>query len=593
MGVAGLLLASLFLPTNAGAQTPAFSPFPLATGGQRAQLGALAAGPGGERFLATWVADGALHARLLARDGTPAGPDVTLATSPSPVRSEAVYNSLSGEFFVVWQGGGSLAHVVGMRIGGDGAPRGGTIVVSSALSTQGPPSLAVDGAGRLLAVWDDNANAAATAWDIVGLLMEPDGTVVGGDLLITYHFGRQLAPRVACDPARGLYLVVWEDERELYGAGTDRLILARALDLEGDPIGEEILLARTAAEYAGIAVAAEPGTGEFLVAWSDRGEEGSPTSPDLSLRRVRAEAGTAGPVTVLPAPGEPSRPALCFDASSRRWLLAWTDRREFAGAESLALARVLDASGQPLGDEFDLAPEAHGPALAAVEGHRVLTGWTDIGRGGLYAARLDLLAPPAPEPRVRDDRAFTAAVDRLGAHWSVVGFSGGLREFRTAVGTAPGRDDVAPWTAAPRPAFGGYPAAEPIVSGTRDRLRLEEGRSYYFSVVAVGSNGRQSRVGTSPGAIVDRTGPEVTITAAPVASPRGDAVVGFRGRDNLAPEDALRYRWRLDAGPWSLPSPGRAVRLEGLTPGSHRFEVQAIDPADNVGAATEARFAIE
>jgi hypothetical protein len=601
----GLSRLFLHFPLMAGltlsASAAAFAPFPLPTGSPRAQLGALAVAPGGERFLATWYdpADGALHARLMARDGTAAGPDASLAGSSgsgsaaSPMRSAAVYNPQSGDYFVVWQGGGALAHVVGMRIGGDGVPRGGPIVVSSPFSAQGVPSLAVDAAGRLLAVWDDNANASSTGWDIMGLLMEPDGTPIGGDLLLTYAYGRQLAPRAACDPVSGQFLVVWEDERELYGAGTERLVLAQALDGEGNLLGGEIELARTAAAYAGIAVAAEPGTGEFLVAWSDRRREEDPTSPDLRVRRVRATDGTVGPVFPLSSPGEPSQPALLFHAPSRRFLLAWTDRREFAGADSLALARVLEPSGRPIGEEFDLAADAHGPALAAAEADGplptggVLAGWTDAGRGGPHAEWIDPLAPPAPMPHVRDERPYTNAADRLAASWSVVGFDGGPRAVLIAVGTAPGRDDVAPWAASPS-------SAEPIVSAVREGLRLEEGRTYYFSVIAVGGDGWQSRVGTSPGAIVDRTGPEITITDAPAALPHGAAVtVAFRGRDNLAPEESLRYRWRLDDGAWSLPTSGRTVRLEGLAMGHHRFEVHAIDPAENAGPMAAVGFRVE
>lgn len=584
-----LLALACLLVCSATHASGDFAPFPLGIGGPRAQLGALVTVPDGERFLATWYdpEDKALHARLLARDGTPAGPDVVLAPSPSPVRPAAVFNPRPGEYLVVWQGGGSLPHVWGQRIGADGAPVGGMLAVSGTYSAQGAPSLAVDaGTGRMLAVWDDDVNRFDTDWDIVGLLMEPDGTPLGGDLFLTYASRRQLAPRVACDSTQGVYLVVWEDERELFGAGTDRLIVAQALDRDGNLLGEPLMLARTAADHAGLAVAAEPGTGEFVVVWVDRGEGERGTEPGLRARRVNPRNGTMGPAVALGPSGVPSEPALVFHPPTRRFLLAWTDRREFVGAASLALARVLGAEGAPVGDEFDLAVEAYGPALAAPEQGPVLAGWSDPGRGGLYAAWIDPAATPPPQPHVRDERPYTSDATRLGAFWSVVGFAGGVRAYRTAVGTTPGAEDVAPWVDLP-------PDGEGIAVGAREGLRLEEGKTYYFSVVAVGQDGLTSRVGVSPGTVVDLTAPRVTITSAPPAVVKDTvAVFAFEGTDNLAPATLLRYRWRLNSGAWSLPSFGRTVRLERLAPGPYRFEVQALDPADNAGPVAKAIFTV-
>jgi hypothetical protein len=130
-------------------------------------------------------------------------------------------------------------------------------------------------------------------------------------------------------------------------------------------------------------------------------------------------------------------------------------------------------------------------------------------------------------------------------------------------------------------------------TGARAGLRLEEGRTYYFGVVAVGMDGQVSRVGVSSGATMDQTPPRVEITTAPATPVRGStAAFAFQGRDNLAPPPLLRYRWRLDGGEWSLPSFGVTARLENLSPGDHRFEVQAIDPADNAGPPAVAIFSV-
>jgi hypothetical protein len=588
-----LLLSSLVGPPTAilprpGAADPLpFHAFHLTTS-PGAQLGALAAGAPGGAFLATWFdpLDRALRARLFARDGAAATADVTLARGVSPARSAAAYNARTREFLVVWQDGGPPTHVYGHRVGSDGTPIGSPLLIANPESAQGAPSVAVNGvSGKSFVVWDDDVNLRETDWDIIGLLLEPDATALGGDLLITYAQKKQLAPRVACDPARGRYLVLWEDEREIFGASTNRIIFAQALDTEGEPAGEPAMLTRTAAPYAGTAAALDPATGDFLVAWSDLGDGGA-SSPDLRLRRLRPGAGVLGEVVTLAAPGEAIQPALAYHPASKRYLLAWTDRREFPDAASLALARVLGPDGTPIGDEFDLGIGAHGAAIAAFpDDGPLLAGWTDAGGSGGLAAFIAPTAPPAPMPHVRDERPYTSDPTRLAATWSTVGFADGIREYRTAVGTTPGGDDVAP-----RATLGEPESA--TTSGARTGLKLEEGRTYYFAVEAIGVDGRASRIGVSSGALVDLTPPRVTITQAPSSPVSGAAVFAFAGSDNLAPAALLRYRHRLDGGAWSLPLPGLTVRLETLPPGEHHFEVQSLDPADNASAIAGATFAV-
>ncbi|MHC4550991.1 MAG: PAS domain S-box protein [Planctomycetota bacterium] len=61
------------------------------------------------------------------------------------------------------------------------------------------------------------------------------------------------------------------------------------------------------------------------------------------------------------------------------------------------------------------------------------------------------------------------------------------------------------------------------------------------------------------------------------------AMARWEGADhwNATPADLLRFRWRVDGGPWSAPIEEPELRLPDLESGSHRLEVQAIDVAGN------------
>ncbi len=61
------------------------------------------------------------------------------------------------------------------------------------------------------------------------------------------------------------------------------------------------------------------------------------------------------------------------------------------------------------------------------------------------------------------------------------------------------------------------------------------------------------------------------------------ATVQWQGQDawQATPASELHYRWRIDNRKWSLPSPARSATLR-VPPGSHVFQVQAIDRMGNV-----------
>ena len=80
---------------------------------------------------------------------------------------------------------------------------------------------------------------------------------------------------------------------------------------------------------------------------------------------------------------------------------------------------------------------------------------------------------------------------------------------------------------------------------------------------------------------VDYTPPETTITGTP-SDPSNlfNPILSFTGLDNLTPTPSLAYQCQLDGGGFG-PCTG-SIGYNNLTPGSHTFEVRAIDLAGNV-----------
>jgi parallel beta-helix repeat protein len=140
-------------------------------------------------------------------------------------------------------------------------------------------------------------------------------------------------------------------------------------------------------------------------------------------------------------------------------------------------------------------------------------------------------------------------------------------------------------------------------------IRAAEGNTDDGGNVASGNGEPLQCVGVvcAPGAgappnAADIIGPDTTITGQPAngSSTAMPAVFTFTGSDNIAPPTALRFQCRLDAPPDPpppAPEPGEPPQppdvdnwLECASPqtyqfllaGTHKFEVRAVDPADNV-----------
>ena len=85
--------------------------------------------------------------------------------------------------------------------------------------------------------------------------------------------------------------------------------------------------------------------------------------------------------------------------------------------------------------------------------------------------------------------------------------------------------------------------------------------------------------------VPDREAPETLILGAPEqVAPYQSVLLRFSGQDawKRTPSNALQFSWRLDTGPWAPYGPEDQVLMSDLRPGSHTFEVRAIDREFNV-----------
>src|SRR6185369_6612973 len=152
----------------------------------------------------------------------------------------------TGEFVVVWMGGGSIGNdtsgfiIAAQRYDATGSPQGGEFQVNTyTTGDQYGPSVAIDGAGNAIVVWNSVGSAGT---DTIGASVQAQrydsaGTPLGGQFQVnTFTTGSESSASVAAD-ASGNFLVAWT------GRGgpqpTDTIIEAQRFDAQGAPVGGE------------------------------------------------------------------------------------------------------------------------------------------------------------------------------------------------------------------------------------------------------------------------------------------------------------------------------------------------------------------
>jgi len=246
--------------------------------------------------------------------------------------------------------------------------------------------------------------------------------------------------------------------------------------------------------------------------------------------------------------------------------------------------RFTTADGLPHDRCYDLhATRAHGVVAATMKGVARLEegAWRRIGSGRTFAvhvdSRGDLLAGRglgAPWLGVFSDGAWTETVNGPTGHVGAASFSEG--------------PDGRVWFASRHGVFFRH-------DGHVHEVSAEPGSYAYPGWPVLAADDGTVWIGTLGQGLLryrlDDDEPPFTTAVAVRVAEDGTGRASFRGSDpwHVTPEDLLRFRYRIDSGPWSGLATARDAALEPLEPGTHRITVQAVDLAGNFETNPPAR----
>ena len=294
-----------------------------------------------------------IFAQRVGRDGAPVGPakQVSEAGGVGPgsdgdsQRPRVAYDPGRDEFLVVWTDNrnGGEGEVRAQRLAGATlAQVGADDFFVSAVGGSNLDANRVDvafGAGGFLVAWSDVT--ADDDEEIFDRRVSSGGAVVGGETRLSHQGasdGDNLQadrPTVAFDPASGEFFVAWAGD-VTGGFGTRRQVLGRRVSAAGAPIGGQFQISQqqNVGDADAPAVAADPRSGEYLVAWEAFHANGESEIHGQRLTAAGAEVGAndaqfsnQGP------PGDPNfsagAAATAFNPAAGEFLVAWRGTRSF------------------------------------------------------------------------------------------------------------------------------------------------------------------------------------------------------------------------------------------------------------------------
>lgn len=352
-----------------------------------------------------------LYAQRLDAAGTalwtPNGIPLTVSTEDQEQATASADGA--GGVFIVWKqdGGASLDDIYAQRLTGSGtvswAPGG--VAVCTATASQDDPRVAADGSGGALIVWTDERDGGTTQKDIYAQLLSGTGLpqwTADGVALCTAA-GDQDTPVPVADGAGGL-IAAWEDDR-----GADQDVYAQRLNASGAPqwTANGVAVCAAPEDQQTLTVVSDGAAGA-IIGWVD--QRSVLTAPDVYAQRMGpggTALWTADGAALCTATGPQDQPAATSSAANGA-IIVWRDGR--GGADLEIYGARIDGGGAlpwPLnGAPVSTARDPQESPVITTDGAGgAIVAWQDsrqlASRGyDIYAQKINvsgLLGLPAPK----------------------------------------------------------------------------------------------------------------------------------------------------------------------------------------------------
>jgi len=354
---------------------------------------------GADRYLVVWQ-DGRsgtswdVWGQLITRNFSYSGGSLPIYEGSFMDQAPVVAGHDGGsQFFVAFEldlDGAGRYQIYSATVSGNGA-LAGLYVVRNWYNSRFEPAIAHrSGANEYMVALRDAA--LGTQDDILAQRMGTDGSPQGGPILVSAGRKGQEEPSLAHNRVRNEYLVVWSD----YRSEGDYEIHGRRVSADGQLLAAELELAVTHQLHAGPDVAHNPENDQYLLVWN---AVASPSSGyDTFARLLGGDGVPLGASFLLSrdtATINEGLPRVAYNASAKEYLVVW---HAFTDGQWRVWAQRVSSTGQYVGRNFQVSTSSdmvHVPRLAySGQYNEYLVEWQDLRTGNwqIYGQRLDGMA---------------------------------------------------------------------------------------------------------------------------------------------------------------------------------------------------------
>ncbi|MEL7061341.1 MAG: hypothetical protein AAGN46_15060 [Acidobacteriota bacterium] len=341
-----------------------------------------------------------IQGQRFAADGSAAGAQFQVNTyTTSDQRSPAVAVDADGDFTVVWTSDGSagtdssLSSIQGRRFASDGMALGAQFQINTyTTSNQSGPSADMDSNGDLVVVWTSlgSDGTDSSSYSVQGRRFGSDGSPLAAQFQVnTFTSSEQTTASVAMDDD-GDFVVVW---RSAASAGTDTSadsVQGQRFAADGSPLGAQIQLNTYTTGVQTSPVVGVDADGDFVVAWTSSGSDGSDSDAySVQAQRFASTGSTQGPQVQV----NTFTTSLQFDPSvdvdaDGDFVVVWNSFGS-AGSDtsgSSIQGQRFASDGSPVESEFQINSYTTGfqdsPIVAVDSDGDFVVAWTSSGSNG-------------------------------------------------------------------------------------------------------------------------------------------------------------------------------------------------------------------
>lgn len=329
------------------------------------------------------VAFGNASARLYNQDGSPAGREFKVNTTPS-VSSEApsVAALSNGGFVVAYASNDNTSgDVFAQRYNQNGLRVGKELHVNITKIGRNFPSVAPLGTGFVV-VWEAYTQNSDD-FDIYMQRYNEDGKRLGREVKVNaYTTNYQTIPRVAA-LTNGGFVVVWMSSGQ---DGSSFGVYGRRFDSTGRRVGPEFLVNTHTNDSQGYAAVRGLNNGGFVVAWASSGQDGDGYGI-YAQRFNSAGARVKSEFHVATATANPQLWPSVAPLMNGGFVIAWESFLQDGDGYG-AYAQCYRANGTPLGREFRLntttAGDQRRPTVATLTDGSYVAAWSSGSGEGVF-----------------------------------------------------------------------------------------------------------------------------------------------------------------------------------------------------------------